>query len=95
MLPPDNPLNARVWVSCISHALVPARVSERQNCLVLLSLALWLCKEKTERPMPDKGTLEPLMSWGEMARSRQDQCGIHQAQAPEGAVKFCKCHCDF
>lgn len=88
MLPPDNWLNARVWISCISHALVPKRVSEIQNCVVLLSLALWLCKAKTERPMPDKGTLETPMSWGEMALSRQDQRGIHQGYAPEGGCQI-------
>lgn len=58
-LPPiTDEINARAWIFYISHALVPWRVLRIQNYLVLLSLALQLCGNKTERLVPDKGNVE-------------------------------------
>ena len=68
-LHPDNRFSVCVSIFSLSHTLVPLRVSKMQNCLVLLSLALWL-GEKNERPVPDKGLFEASVSLGQMSLSQ-------------------------
>ena len=68
-LHPDNWFSVCVSIFSLSHTLVPLRVSKIQNCLVLLSLALWL-GEKNERPVPDKGMFEASVSLGQMSLSQ-------------------------
>ena len=87
-LHPDNRFSVWFWIFSLSHALVPLRISKIQNCLLLLSLALWLC-EKNKRPVPDKGTFEASVSLGQMSLRSQVQHWRHG----RGSVKWVP-HCE-